>query len=135
MCHLLRAREPAIIAQNAGPATRARPGRTAHAAVARRSDASSDSSYRGTTRAPIDSSAAAREHLACPQSCRMPPLKAFIVQDSPVIRENLVAALEELVPLVVVGSADDEAGAVGWLTDARNACDIAIVDIFLRSGS
>jgi DNA-binding NarL/FixJ family response regulator len=65
----------------------------------------------------------------------MPPLKAFIVEDSPVIRENLVAALEELVPLVVVGSADDEAGAVGWLTDARNDCDIAIVDIFLRSGS
>ena len=65
----------------------------------------------------------------------MPPLKAFIVEDSPVIRENLVAALEELVPLVVVGSADDEAGAVGWLTNAHNTCDIAIVDIFLRSGS
>jgi len=65
----------------------------------------------------------------------MPPLRAFIVEDSPVIRENLVAALEELVPLVVVGSADDEAGAVGWLTDSANECDIAIVDIFLRSGS
>jgi len=65
----------------------------------------------------------------------MRPLKAFIVEDSPVIRENLVAALEELVPLQVVGSADDEAGAVGWLTDHANQCDIAIVDIFLRSGS
>jgi DNA-binding NarL/FixJ family response regulator len=65
----------------------------------------------------------------------MRPLKAFIVEDSPVIRENLVAALEELVPLKVVGSAEDEAGAVRWLTDAANECDIAIVDIFLRGGS
>lgn len=65
----------------------------------------------------------------------MPPLKAFIVEDSPVIRANLVAALEELLPLRVVGTADDEAGAVGWLADAAHECDIAIVDLFLRQGS
>ncbi len=65
----------------------------------------------------------------------MPPLKAFIVEDSPVIRANLVAALEELVPLKVVGTADDESGALGWLGDAAHECDIAIVDLFLRRGS
>ena len=44
-------------------------------------------------------------------------LKAFIVEDSAVIRDNLVAALEEMVPLKVVGTAEDEAGALSWLAD------------------
>ena len=38
----------------------------------------------------------------------MTQLKAFIVEDSPVIRENLVAALEEMAPIDVVGTAEDE---------------------------
>jgi len=29
----------------------------------------------------------------------------------------------------------DQAGALHWLTDATNRCDIAIIDIFLRQGS
>lgn len=62
-------------------------------------------------------------------------LKAFIVEDSAVIRDNLVAALEEMVPLTVVGTAEDEAGALQWLADPKHACDIAIVDIFLRRGT
>lgn len=64
----------------------------------------------------------------------MTQLKAFIVEDSPVIRENLVAALEEMAPIRVVGSADDEAGAIAWLASGQ-ACDLAVVDIFLKSGS
>ena len=63
----------------------------------------------------------------------MTSLTAFIVEDSPVIRENLVAALEEMAPIQVVGTAEDEAGALRWLGD--NVCDLAIVDIFLKSGS
>ncbi|MDQ6679947.1 MAG: response regulator transcription factor [Pseudomonadota bacterium] len=62
-----------------------------------------------------------------------PLLKAFIVEDSPVIRENLVAALEEMAPIEVVGTAEDELGAVRWLEE--NDCDLAVVDIFLKSGS
>ena len=38
----------------------------------------------------------------------MSQLKAFIVEDSPIIRENLVAALEEMAPLDVVGTAEAE---------------------------
>jgi len=45
----------------------------------------------------------------------MTSLTAFIVEDSPVIRENLVAALEEMAPIQVVGTAEDEAGALRWL--------------------
>ena len=65
----------------------------------------------------------------------MTPIRAFLVEDSPVIRENLVAALEELLPLRVVGTAEDEASAMLWLGNAANECDIAIIDIFLRQGS
>jgi len=63
----------------------------------------------------------------------MTSLTAFIVEDSPVIRENLVAALEEMAPIQVVGTAEDEASALRWL--GQNVCDLAIVDIFLKSGS
>ena len=65
----------------------------------------------------------------------MPALKAFIVEDSPVIRENLIAALEELAPVHVVGTADDEPGAVDWLASSDHPCDLVIIDIFLKRGS
>ena len=62
-------------------------------------------------------------------------LKAFIVEDSPVIRENLIAALEELAPVKVVGTADDEPAALRWLSAPNNPCDLVIIDIFLKRGS
>ena len=65
----------------------------------------------------------------------MPAVQTFIVEDSPIILDNLVATLEELVPVKVVASAPDEASAVRWLSDPGNACDLAIIDIFLKSGS
>ncbi len=65
----------------------------------------------------------------------MPPLKIYLVEDSPVIRENLLATLVELAPVEVVGTADDEATAVSWLSRPDNACDLVIVDIFLKGGS
>lgn len=65
----------------------------------------------------------------------MSALKAFIVEDSPVIRENLIAALEELAPVEVVGTAEDEPTAVKWLGGNRDGCDLVIIDIFLKRGS
>lgn len=65
----------------------------------------------------------------------MPALNAFIVEDSPVIRENLIAALEELAPVKVVGTAEDEPAAVKWLATGSDACDLVIIDIFLKRGS
>jgi DNA-binding NarL/FixJ family response regulator len=62
-------------------------------------------------------------------------LNAFIVEDSPVIRESLIAALEELAPVLVTGTAEDERSAVEWLADAEHACDLVIIDIFLKQGS
>lgn len=65
----------------------------------------------------------------------MSVIKAFIVEDSPVILDSLVAMLEEMVPLTVVGTADDEASAVSWLNDPANPHDLVIIDIFLKRGS
>lgn len=62
-------------------------------------------------------------------------LKTFLVEDSPMIRENLIAALEELAPVEVVGTAEDERSAVDWLVAAAPPCDLVIIDIFLKGGS
>ena len=65
----------------------------------------------------------------------MRALRAFVVEDSPLIRENLVATLEEVASLCVVGTAEDEEGALRFLASSGSECDIAIVDIFLARGS
>lgn len=65
----------------------------------------------------------------------MHKIKAYLVEDSPVIRESLIAALEELAPVTVVGTAEDEITAVQWLSQPGNRFDLVIVDIFLKSGS
>jgi DNA-binding NarL/FixJ family response regulator len=63
------------------------------------------------------------------------PLRTYIVEDSAVIRENLIATLEELVPVEVVGTAEDEDTAVHWLAQPGNQADLLIIDIFLKSGT
>ena len=65
----------------------------------------------------------------------MHPLKTYIVEDSPLIRESLIATLEELVPVRVVGTAEDESTAVQWLTRSGNEAELVIVDLFLKGGS
>ena len=65
-----------------------------------------------------------------------PRVKTYIVEDSPIILDNLVATLEELAPVQVVGSAADESTAVKWLLGmTQDACELIIVDVYLRSGS
>lgn len=61
-------------------------------------------------------------------------LRTFIVEDSPVIRDNLIAALEELADAEILGTAADEGSAVQWLQQ-RQPCDLLVIDIFLREGS
>ena len=65
----------------------------------------------------------------------MQSLKAYIVEDSPVIRDSLIATLEELVSVKVVGTAEDEASAVQWMLQLQQPVDLMIIDIFLKSGS
>ncbi|WP_374674830.1 AsmA family protein [Ideonella sp.] len=72
--------------------------------------------------------------LAPPQTAAA-TLRCFLVEDSPVIRQNLVATLEELLAVDVVGTAEDERSAVQWLRQEGAACDLMIIDIFLRQGT
>jgi DNA-binding NarL/FixJ family response regulator len=65
----------------------------------------------------------------------MNTLKTYLVEDSPVIRDSLIETLEELVPVLVVGTAEDEASATQWLSQPGNRADLVIVDIFLKTGS
>lgn len=65
----------------------------------------------------------------------MSQLRVFIVEDSPVIRQNLVGALEEMAPVTVVGHAEGAEGARVALTRHPPLCDLAIVDLFLRDGT
>ena len=65
----------------------------------------------------------------------MNPLKIFLVEDSAVIRASLIATLEELAPVRIVETAEDESSAIEWMRNASNHFDLAIVDIQLRSGT
>jgi DNA-binding NarL/FixJ family response regulator len=65
----------------------------------------------------------------------MSVIKAYIVEDSPVILDSLIAMLEEMVPVKVVGTADSEPAAVAWLTRPDHEYDLVIIDIFLKRGS
>lgn len=64
-----------------------------------------------------------------------PVLSCFLVEDSPVIRQNLVATLEEILPMRVVATREDEASAMAWISDTANHCGLMIIDVFLKSGS
>ena len=65
----------------------------------------------------------------------MPAIKTYLVEDSPLIRESLIAMLEDLAQVQMVGTAEDESTAVQWLTHPANHADLVIVDIFLKVGS
>ena len=83
----------------------------------------------------IDAAAPAPQGAAVPWAPAVRRLRTYLVEDNEIIRENLVATLEELARVAVVGSAVEEWTAVQWLTDPGNHCDLVIVDIFLKSGS
>ena len=62
-------------------------------------------------------------------------LRTYIVEDSPLIRDGLIATLEELAAVVVVGYAEDEASATAWLAQPEAPVDLLIIDLFLKRGS
>lgn len=51
------------------------------------------------------------------------------------IRHNLIATLEEMLPVRVVGFAEDEPGAARWMAASGADCDLLIIDIFLKIGT
>ena len=61
--------------------------------------------------------------------------RAYIVEDSPTIRENLIEALRELALVDAVGTAETENEGKRWLARNHDYWDLAIVDLFLKEGS
>ncbi len=62
-------------------------------------------------------------------------LRAYIVEDSPTIRENLIETLHELAEVQPVGLADSENEGKRWLAQNPDGWDVAVVDLFLRQGN
>ena len=62
-------------------------------------------------------------------------VQAFVVEDNPTIRENLVGTLEELTCVKVAGTSATEGEALAWLEQNADRWDVLIVDLFLKQGS
>lgn len=65
----------------------------------------------------------------------MDEIKTFIVESSPVFRQSLVSALEEMAPVRVTGWAEDETSASSWLRAHAYDCDLMVTAGALRRGS
>ncbi len=61
------------------------------------------------------------------------PLRIFLVEDNPLIRQTMQDMLEEVLGARVVAWADTEAGAIEAMR--RTEWDVALVDLFLSQGS
>ncbi|HTY04159.1 MAG TPA: response regulator [Rhodocyclaceae bacterium] len=61
------------------------------------------------------------------------PLRVFLVEDSPVVRDALGDILRRLGAVEIVGGAEDEGTALELIRDRQP--DLAIVDLKLRAGS
>jgi DNA-binding NarL/FixJ family response regulator len=62
-------------------------------------------------------------------------LPAYVIEDNPTIRENLVGTLEELTSVRVAGTSATEDEAIEWLEAHADTWELVIVDLFLKQGS
>jgi two-component system, OmpR family, response regulator len=62
-------------------------------------------------------------------------LITYLVEDNQTILDNLIATLEEIASVKVVGHAATESEAKRWLTLHDGYWQLAVVDMFLQEGS
>ena len=62
-------------------------------------------------------------------------MKVYIVEDNPIILENLHNTLEEISGVELVGDSGTEAEAVNWLNNNTGDWDVAVLDLFLKAGT
>lgn len=60
-------------------------------------------------------------------------MKVFVVEDSPIVRDRLIAMLLDMQSVEVVGQADNRIDAVRGIVEQRP--DIVVLDIKLRDGT
>jgi len=63
------------------------------------------------------------------------PLLTILVEDSPTIRDNLIAAMSELTDIRVIASAETPDEAIVALQAHRERWQLAVVDLFLKDGT
>lgn len=63
------------------------------------------------------------------------PLTTILIEDSAQIRENLLAAMAELLDVNVVAFAESPADAILALNTYKDTWQLVILDLFLRDGS
>lgn len=61
------------------------------------------------------------------------PLRVFLVEDLPVVRNRVIETLEQIAGLEVAGFAEGEESALSWLRS--QTCDVLILDLELRQGN
>ena len=61
------------------------------------------------------------------------PLRVFLVEDSPTVREQIVENLSDIPGVLFAGFSDTEGGAFGQLS--QEAFDVVIFDIELKQGN
>ncbi len=64
-----------------------------------------------------------------------PPLVAFLVEDSEIIRDNLIMAMADIAGTRVVAYAESETEAAEWLQQHPAGWHLAVIDMFLKEGS
>ena len=62
-------------------------------------------------------------------------LVTILVEDNPAIRENLLAAMDELTDLEVVATAETASQAATAFNAYGESWELAVVDLFLKQGS
>ena len=62
-------------------------------------------------------------------------MKVYIVEDNPIILENLQSTLEDISGVELVGDSGTEAQAVNWLSNNAANWDVAVLDLFLKAGT
>jgi DNA-binding NarL/FixJ family response regulator len=63
------------------------------------------------------------------------PLATVLIEDSPTIRENLIATMAELSDLELIAVAETPAEAIAALELHSETWRLAVVDLFLKDGS
>lgn len=66
---------------------------------------------------------------------KITPLRIFLVEDNPDIRESLIEHIHELLPAEVIAWSHSERESVDWLREHAREWDVAVVDLFLAQGS
>lgn len=63
------------------------------------------------------------------------PFTVFLVEDEPKLREMIGEAIRAVCDAEVVGTAETEADAVEWLNSHHGHWRLAVLDLFLKTGT